>query len=116
MLKIKAFGYPSVSLNDQILSDFVSNKSLEVLIYIAINKEVHSREKLVGLFWGEIPDTKAKSSLRSVLHNLRKLVGDYVSSSRQTVEFNQDLPCEIGVNIFEDFYVGYCAYCYQNVQ
>ena len=44
-----------------------------------------ARAKLAGLFWGDLPEDEALTNLRKSLANLRKLVGDYLEISRQTV-------------------------------
>ncbi|MFM7428050.1 MAG: BTAD domain-containing putative transcriptional regulator [Elainella sp.] len=65
-----------------------------MLIYIAVTGQPYGREVLADLFWQNMPPSQALKNLRTVLPNLRQLVGSHLIITRQTVEFNQN-----------------CAYC-----
>lgn len=95
MLVLRVLGYPQVYIDDVLVEKFMSNKVLLLLCYLALNPSAHSREKLAGLFWGDMPDTKAKSNLRQALHDLSKRVGDYLIVTRQTVNFDTSRPYKI---------------------
>ena len=88
MLTICFLGYPSVTLHQQALSEFISQKALVLLCYLALEPRPHARETLAGLFWGELPQERALSNLRQALHNLQKLAPDYWLINRQTAQFN----------------------------
>ena len=90
MLEINVLGYPEVYIDDELVDNFLSNKVVVLLCYLALNPHIHARERLAGLFWGDMPDSKAKSNLRQALHDLNKRVGDYVEVTRQTVRFHAD--------------------------
>ncbi|MEQ8676677.1 MAG: tetratricopeptide repeat protein [Aggregatilineales bacterium] len=97
MLEFNVLGYPEVYIDDELVENFLSNKVVVLLCYLALNPHVHARERLAGLFWGDMPDSKAKSNLRQALHDLNKRVGDYVEVTRQTVRFHADKPHDIDV-------------------
>lgn len=82
------FGGIDVRLGDEPITGFISNKSLALLIYLAMTRRVHTRAALAGLFWPDVPEATAKVSLRQVLSNLNKLVGSHLIIQRQTAVFN----------------------------
>ncbi|MEM7802408.1 MAG: BTAD domain-containing putative transcriptional regulator, partial [Chloroflexota bacterium] len=92
MLKIFCFGYPRIYLNERPVTDFVSNKSLAVLLFAALNPGPQSRDTLTGMFWGDQPEKKARASFRSVLYNIRQLIGDYLITDRKSISFDATLP------------------------
>ena len=69
---------------EQLLTKFVSAKAQALLVYLAVEQRTHTRERLAGLFWGDVPEADAKTSLRSALSNLRKLAGDSLEITRHT--------------------------------
>jgi DNA-binding SARP family transcriptional activator len=93
-LTLKLLGTPQISLDGQLLTQFVSRKAQALLIYIAVTGQPYGREVLADLFWQNMPSSQALKNLRTVLPNLRQLVGSHLIITRQTIEFNQD-----------------CAYC-----
>jgi DNA-binding SARP family transcriptional activator/TolB-like protein len=55
---------------DQI--DLLSRKTRALLGYLALAEaQEESRERLVGLFWSEVPEERARASLRQALHEIR---------------------------------------------
>ncbi len=50
----------------------VSRKARALVAYLAISDQVETRERLVGLFWSETPEEKARASLRQVIHEIRE--------------------------------------------
>lgn len=102
MLRILLFGFPSVSLDDAPVTDFISQKSLALLCYLLLEPRIHARETLAGLFWGEMPQERALSNLRQALHNLQKLLPAYITVTRQTVCFNTRLPFSTDIEKLND--------------
>lgn len=47
-----------------------------LLAYLILHPELHARERLAALFWGDVPDDQAHHSLRTALSHLRKELGD----------------------------------------
>lgn len=88
MLRLLLFGFPTISLSDEPIRDFISQKSIVLFCYLALEKRVHAREELAGLFWTDMPQERAMSNLRQALHNLQKLLPDYMIVTRLTAEFN----------------------------
>ena len=54
---------------------------------------------IATLLWGEMADTQAKQNLRTVLPNLRQLVGDYLQIGRQTIALDPTTPFWLDVAV-----------------
>ncbi|MEM7114080.1 MAG: tetratricopeptide repeat protein [Chloroflexota bacterium] len=102
MLKLLLLGKPSVFLNNVPVTDFVSSKVQGVLFYLAVTQQTHSRQALIGLFWGQDSEAKAKSSLRVALSNLKRLLPDYLEATRTSVGLAQDRPFSLDLHQFQN--------------
>ena len=71
ILHLTLLGKPQVTLNETPVSGFRTAKAQALLYYLAVTGRPHSRETLVDLLWGEMPEAKAKRNLTTVLTNLR---------------------------------------------
>ncbi len=101
MLELTFFKRPFVRLNQQPVQGFVSEKVLGLFAYLVMQEGTHSREALATLLWSEMPDDRAKANLRQALHNLQKVLPDYLEVTRKTVTFKQDEPYHLDVAQFE---------------
>ncbi len=72
-LSIRLMGVPEVRLSEKLLS-FRTRKVLALLIYLVIERRMHSRESLMALLWPESPPKNAATALRVTLSRLRKAV------------------------------------------
>jgi DNA-binding SARP family transcriptional activator/predicted ATPase len=86
-----------------------SNKSKALLVYLALNADPqpHSqpRHKLMGLFWGDLPEASARRNLRHALWDLRKHVDSPDSPSclladQQAIAFNRQASHWLDVEVF----------------
>ncbi len=91
-LQIKRAGLP--------VGGFVSSKAQALLCYLAVTGRPHQREMLAALLWGDLPEAEARANLRTVLFNLRKLVGDHLQISREAVGFNRQSHYWLDVELF----------------
>lgn len=63
-----------------------------LLAYLALFPDIHTRDQLAALLWGDSPDQQARTSLRTALVTLRRALGDeIVIADRDTVQLNPDL-------------------------
>jgi len=95
ILKAYLLGKPEFWLNDKILLPSSTRKSVSLLAYLLLHpQDPHSREKLAALFWGEVPDLKARGSLRTALSSLRSKteVDELFITDRETIQVNPDIP------------------------
>jgi DNA-binding SARP family transcriptional activator len=100
-LTLKLLGSPKISLDGQPLTHFISRKAQALLIYIAVTGKLHSREMLAELFWQNMPSSQSLKNLRTVLPNLRQLVGSHLIITRQTIEFNRECPYCLDVEVIQ---------------
>jgi DNA-binding SARP family transcriptional activator len=94
-LNLAVLGTPEVRHPEQLLR-FPSRKALALLIYLAVEGGVQTREKLTTLFWPESDETRSKGALRRTLVYLRNTLQEEVAPSplshliieRDTLVFN----------------------------
>ena len=102
-LCIRLLGPFEATLNGELITGFHSDKARALLAYLCVEVQIaHRREKLVGLLWPDYPENNARANLRTILANLRRIIGDYPPTdnikasseflfiTRQTIQFNLD--------------------------
>ncbi len=100
-LEISLLGRVEIRRNGLPVIGFVSAKVQALLIYLAVTGRPHDREILAELFWGDKPEAKARANLRKALSNLRRLLGDYLLTSEQSVAFNDTGSTWLDIRAFE---------------
>lgn len=100
-LQLTLLGKPVVSYGDRPVEGFISTKSQALLVYLACTARPHSRDKLAGLLWGDMPDNTAKRNLTKALSNLRKLLDPYIIVERQSIAFNTTAAYQLDVEQFQ---------------
>ena len=93
MLNLTFFGVPTIVLADQAVTGALSGKLLALFVYLAVTavkgESPHSRAAVADLFWSELPSSQRRNNLRYLLADLRRIVGDYLIITPQTVCFNR---------------------------
>ena len=94
-LKISLLGPIQVTLGEQPITGFKSNKVRALLAYLAVESDKpHRRESLAGLLWPDWSEREALGNLRYTLSDLRRAIDDRVAEppfliiSRDTIQFN----------------------------
>ncbi len=87
-LRLRLLGGLSITLDGSPVRGFISSKTQALLCYLAVTGRTHSRELLIGLLWGDLPEERAAHGLRQALSNLQKLVGSHLVITRQTAALN----------------------------
>jgi predicted ATPase/DNA-binding SARP family transcriptional activator len=89
VLEIKLLGSFQVTLDGNPVK-FPTRTAESLLAYFALNPEVaHRRERLAGLLWPEVDESRARSNLRHTLFRLRKALDDeYFSADKVSIRFN----------------------------
>jgi DNA-binding SARP family transcriptional activator/tetratricopeptide (TPR) repeat protein len=89
MLEIRVIGELNVRLNGRKGELPPSRRVRALLGWLALHPGRHSRSRLAGLFWPDVPETSARASLRSAIWALRAAVGPdfggYLGTDRDTV-------------------------------
>jgi DNA-binding SARP family transcriptional activator/predicted ATPase len=101
MLTLTLLGYPSAVLESTPVVDFISQKALALVAYLAVEPRPHSREALATLLWGELPPERASSNLRQALHNVQKLLPNALLVNRLSVQWNPEYPLRLDVAALE---------------
>lgn len=89
-LKAYILGPPRLLLDEVLLDGFVSEKAAVLLAYLCLQPGPVSRERLAGLFWGEMPETRAKANLRMALYNLQNLLPGHLDVTRRSVSIHRE--------------------------
>jgi DNA-binding SARP family transcriptional activator len=120
-LSVRLLGPLQVTLEEEPVTRFESDKARALLAYLVVETEQpHRREKLAGLLWPDWSEGAARANLRRTLANLRQAIGDRTSSgdeatpagsgapppflniTRQTIQFNSDSDAWVDVTRFTD--------------
>nr|NIR03520.1 SARP family transcriptional regulator [Gemmatimonadales bacterium] len=104
-LRLALLGGAEVQLDGAPVSGFYSSKAQALLFYLAVAthpREVppYTRSGLAGLLWADMPEADARTNLRQVLSNLRRLVGPHLDITRQSVAFKRDSSYWLDVEAF----------------
>ncbi len=78
-----------------------SAKARALFCYLVATRQVHSRDRLAGFLWPEVPERNALASLRTALYDIRRAIGsragDYLFVERTRVAFVADSPHQLDV-------------------
>lgn len=106
-LSLSFLGPFQAALDGRLIKGFESNKVRALLAYLAVEADrPHAREWLAGLLWPNFLNRSAVNNLRSVLANLRQVLGELSSDShfliitRDTIQFDPATDCDLDVDIF----------------
>ena len=80
---------------------FGSGKAQALLCYLAVTARPQFRATLAALLWSDLPDAAARMNLRHVLANLRQLVGEHLSITRDSVALDRRVPYTLDVAQFQ---------------
>ncbi|HEX8692733.1 MAG TPA: BTAD domain-containing putative transcriptional regulator [Longimicrobium sp.] len=77
-------------------------KRVALLAYLALAhpRGPHRRDSLLGMFWPELPEERARNALRQALHQLRAACGDGVLATRGMHEVGID-PARVRCDVHE---------------
>lgn len=94
MIELRALG--SLDLRgpegEETLSVLTQVKRATLLVYLAVARPrgYHTRDKLIGLFWPELDQDRARAALRQSLYTLRQPLGEDLIRSRGAEEVGLD--------------------------
>lgn len=100
-LQLNLFGKLEVIVDGAPVTAFESAKVPALLAYLAVTGQVHSRDMLATLLWGDLPETTARRNLTKALTNLRQLLEPYLLIERHSVAFNHQAPAAVDVTLFQ---------------
>ncbi|MBN1261771.1 MAG: AAA family ATPase [Anaerolineae bacterium] len=110
-LEISLLGRFIVTLDDQPVTRFGTDKTRALLAYLIVERErAHRRAMLAGLLWPEVPEAAAHHNLSQALLMLRRILGDksappeappFLLTTRQTLRFNPASDYILDVTAFQ---------------
>lgn len=103
MLKAIFFGVPQIYYNHTALTGTLNGRCLALFAYLTLNNQPQDRGILADLLWSEMGEQQARQNLRYVLYDLRKVMGDYLAVTRNTINFVRQKAHWIDANIFTDY-------------
>jgi predicted ATPase/DNA-binding SARP family transcriptional activator len=91
-LRIHLFGGCRIELDGHAVR-LETTKTAALLAYLALQDQPQTRQKLVGVFWGDQPDPSARRNLRHALWNIRRVLErpdrpPVIRGEQHTVAFN----------------------------
>jgi len=107
-LALALLGTLQVTLDDQPVTGFATDKVRALLAYLALEARPHRREALAELLWPDQPGAAARKSLRVALTTLRQAIGDqnadppFLLITRETVQLNPAGDATLDVTSFVD--------------
>ncbi|MEJ2312145.1 MAG: BTAD domain-containing putative transcriptional regulator [Gemmatimonadales bacterium] len=102
MIRLSLLGSLDLRAGDgrQMLSVLAQPKRVALLAYLAADRDFVRRDTLLGLFWPESDEERARHALRQSLYTLRRSLGPRVLASRGDEELGIDrdhLECDVGL-------------------
>jgi DNA-binding SARP family transcriptional activator len=90
-LQLSLFGVPVVKHNETTLT-FSTRKALALLVYLAVEGGLHTRQALSEAFWPELDAVHGRAALRAALLELRRLFErSHEASERAHLRIERDL-------------------------
>ena len=86
MLRVRLLGGLALETDGRPLEPPASRPARELLAWLALHPGTHPRLELAMRFWPDVPETSARASLRTTLHELRRALGDaHLAADRERV-------------------------------
>lgn len=106
-VNISLLGGFQMEVGQQTISRLESRKVESLLAFLVFYQDrPHPREVLVGMFWPDMPEAKAKANLRRALYVIRKALGDHkddILTASNQVQFDPDSNVWLDTQAFEQF-------------
>ncbi len=100
-LALHFLGTPQLSLDNSPIS-VERRKAVALLTYLAVNREMHSREVLSALLWPDYEQSKAFTNLRHTLWEIQQTIGeDWLDTSRDKIGLNRQADIWLDVDHFK---------------
>jgi DNA-binding SARP family transcriptional activator len=105
------FGALSAEVDGRSVPAVPGFKARSLFAYLLVHPGPHPRVRLAGLFWPDLPDTRARGSLRVALFALRRTLegvhgAGYLVTDRISAGIAADLPRDIDVERFDELLAG----------
>lgn len=99
LLDLQLLGPAQFHLQGQCLTDHLSGRPLALVSYLVVTGLPHTRDVLADLLWTDLDNQQARNNLRYLLPELRKLFGDYLIVTTQSISFNRKQPYSLDIEV-----------------
>src|SRR2546430_7980711 len=110
LLRVAVLGSPEV-FHDGSRLTFALRKAQALLIYLAVEGGMHSRNKLTALLWPDSDPRDARRSLRNGVRTLRSVLSDastsphtHLISEGDLLGLNRQAPLELDLDVVQQGY------------
>ncbi|MCE7986490.1 MAG: NACHT domain-containing protein [Caldilinea sp. CFX5] len=116
-LRLTCLGEFQITRDGEPLTAIPTDKVRALLVYLAVEGRVHTRNELVQLFWPGYTAESANNNLRQSLHRLRHLLPEdektpWLLTTRQSVQINPDAPIIVDVTTFTGLLADYRSHAH----
>lgn len=102
LLEIRLLGSPSIQIDSVAVGGLRSGKALALFAFLIREPEA-TRDRLIGLLWGDRSEDSARNAFRQTLHRLRGALGpDVIQSDRNILRVDATIKAATDASIFED--------------
>src|ERR1051326_4082908 len=106
VLRARLFGVLSVEAEGRPVPPIPGFRARSLFAYLLVHPGPHPRVRLAGLFWPDVPDTRARASLRVALFTIRQTLdaadaAAYPAADRVPAGIDPDRPRDIDVEAFD---------------
>jgi DNA-binding SARP family transcriptional activator len=95
LLEIRLFGIPGLLLNGHSVES-LRRKNRALIYYLAAQEGQSTREKLLTFFWPDRERSAAQAILRTMIHDLRKKLGEAFRADDQIIALSPDAFIDAG--------------------
>ena len=107
--KLFLFGAPRFERSGRLI-EISLHKAIGLLVYLAVTKQVYSRDALATLFWPDSDQTSARASLRRTIYALGKTIGAGVFAfGADTIGLDPQVNLWIDLDIFQSLVRDCCS-------
>ena len=104
-LRVRLLGDLDLRLGEDQVAPFDSGRAESLLAYLLLHRDAaQPRQRLAFLLWPDSTEPQARTNLRHVLHNLRRVLPDadrLIDVGSRTLQWRADAPLWLDVAVFE---------------
>jgi DNA-binding SARP family transcriptional activator/pimeloyl-ACP methyl ester carboxylesterase len=110
MLSVSVLGELSLEADGRPLDQIASRRARSLLGWLAIHPGLHPRARVASVFWPDVLDESARSSLRTTLATLKRQLGpegaDVVTATRERLGIEPGAEVRIDLDAFDRLVAG----------
>ncbi len=101
-LQISLFGTLRLEKNGEIFRLPASTDARHLLTYLLLNRQKkHSRTVLLGIFWAESPETRARKALSQAIWYIRRDFPELLETNHESITISSSIPIWVDIEEFK---------------